>query len=130
MPKCPPLHRDCTRAALCALALLAHAAGAAEPAARCPASNESVQVTAQWSNNVLRCQRVAIAKPACPPTHAGYVVQPGLDVCKANGAGGTAGATAPPTCPPSMQRLSDAGEASRDQCRGAAGYVAPVLGTF
>lgn len=127
--------RNGTRTLLgvCATLMLAAAAPAAATiGAKCPGSTTSGMVMSQYSGGVLRCQRTAIAQPVCPPTHLNYVVQPGPDVCKTvNVAVPPPGPlTMPPGCPANMNRLPDAGDASRDQCRGAAVLVPPLLGDY
>jgi hypothetical protein len=112
-----------------ALMLAAITPAAAAVGAKCPASTNAGAVTPQYSNGLLRCQRVSIAHPTCPPTHLAYEVLPGADACRISNNGTPAGTrTAAPVCPANMHRVVDAGAASRDQCRGAAEFVAPLLG--
>ncbi|MDP1649009.1 MAG: hypothetical protein Q8M01_12540 [Rubrivivax sp.] len=117
-------------AALCLAAFAAPAAAA--PGAKCPASTAAGTVTSQFSNNVLRCERRAIAQPVCPPTHLNYVVQGGQDVCK------TVNIAMPPPgplsktpqCGPGMSLVPDGGAGNRDQCRGGTTNVMPMVGDF
>ncbi len=114
-----------------ALMLATLTPAAAAVGAKCPGSTNAGAVTPQYSNGLLRCQRVAIAHPTCPPTHLDYEVLPGADACRmSNHAPPTGSRTAAPVCPANMHRVIDAGTASRDQCRGAFEFVPPLLGDY
>lgn len=114
-----------------ALACAALAAAAWATGAKCPASTGAAIVTPQYSNGLLRCQRVAIAPPTCPSTHLDYEVSPGADVCRlARNAAAAGTRTATPLCPANMDRVIDAGSSSRDLCRGRSEFVPPLLGDY
>lgn len=142
LDRTPPMHTGRARFALRArarqfagtvgaLACAALATVASATGAKCPASTGAAIVTPQYSNGLLRCQRVAIAPPTCPSTHLDYEVSPGADVCRlAKSAAASGVRTATPLCPANMDRVIDAGSSSRDLCRGRSEFVPPLLGDF